>query len=151
MQKFVISGGLPLSGEVRIAGAKNAVLKMMAAAALTPEPVTLRNAPNISDVAILSEVMNDIGFAATGNIQRFIEATDGLEVYTGRKGSPNANFPLATGEAYFVNMIATTPYIVVGSDDPAITYQLNATQAGVSRSRSSAPCARFATASGAEC
>ena len=63
MQKFVISGGLPLSGEVRIAGAKNAVLKMMAAAALTPEPVTLRNAPSISDVAILREVMTDIGFA----------------------------------------------------------------------------------------
>ena len=35
MQKFVITGGQPLSGTVRIAGAKNAVLKMMAAAALT--------------------------------------------------------------------------------------------------------------------
>ena len=38
MQKFVITGGKPLSGEVRIAGAKNAVLKMMAAAA-TPTTV----------------------------------------------------------------------------------------------------------------
>jgi UDP-N-acetylglucosamine 1-carboxyvinyltransferase len=62
MQKFVITGGLPLSGEVRIAGAKNAVLKEMAASALTAEPVVLHNAPNISDVAILREVMNDIGF-----------------------------------------------------------------------------------------
>jgi UDP-N-acetylglucosamine 1-carboxyvinyltransferase len=62
MQKFVITGGRPLSGEVRIAGAKNAVLKMMAAAALTHEPIILRNVPKISDVAILREVMTDIGF-----------------------------------------------------------------------------------------
>lgn len=62
MQKFVITGGTPLHGEVRIAGAKNAVLKQMAAAALTDEPVILHNVPNISDVAILRELMSDIGF-----------------------------------------------------------------------------------------
>ncbi|MGI8659024.1 MAG: UDP-N-acetylglucosamine 1-carboxyvinyltransferase [Candidatus Limnocylindria bacterium] len=62
MQKFVITGGVPLSGEVRIAGAKNAVLKMMAAAALTGETCLLRNVPNISDVAILRELLSDIGF-----------------------------------------------------------------------------------------
>jgi UDP-N-acetylglucosamine 1-carboxyvinyltransferase len=62
MQKFIVSGGTPLRGEVRIAGAKNAVLKLMAAAALTEEPVILRNVPRISDVAILREVMSDIGF-----------------------------------------------------------------------------------------
>ena len=62
MQKFVITGGVPLTGEVRIAGAKNAVLKEMAAAVLTDEPVTLRNVPKISDVAILRELMGDIGF-----------------------------------------------------------------------------------------
>ena len=61
MQKFVITGGKPLSGEVRIAGAKNAVLKMMAAAVLTDELTVLRNVPNISDVAILREVLTDIG------------------------------------------------------------------------------------------
>lgn len=62
MQKFVITGGVPLHGEVRVAGAKNAVLKMMAAAALTPEPVRLVNVPRISDVKIMREVMVDIGF-----------------------------------------------------------------------------------------
>ncbi|CAN5178950.1 UDP-N-acetylglucosamine 1-carboxyvinyltransferase [soil metagenome] len=62
MQKFVITGGAPLHGDVRIAGAKNAVLKMMAAAILTDAPVTLRNVPRISDVAILREVMTGIGF-----------------------------------------------------------------------------------------
>ncbi len=62
MQKFVVTGGSPLRGEVRIAGAKNAVLKLMAAAALTDAPVTLHNVPRISDVTILRETMTDIGF-----------------------------------------------------------------------------------------
>jgi UDP-N-acetylglucosamine 1-carboxyvinyltransferase len=62
MQKFVIEGGAPLHGEVRIAGAKNAVLKLMAAAALTDAPVTLHNVPKISDVTIMRETMADIGF-----------------------------------------------------------------------------------------
>ena len=62
MQKFVITGGKPLSGEVRIAGAKNAVLKMMAASVLTEDLCILRNVPRISDVAILREVLTDIGF-----------------------------------------------------------------------------------------
>jgi UDP-N-acetylglucosamine 1-carboxyvinyltransferase len=62
MQKFVITGGSPLSGTVRIAGAKNAALKMMAAAVLTDQPVALRNVPKISDVTIMREVMSDIGF-----------------------------------------------------------------------------------------
>jgi UDP-N-acetylglucosamine 1-carboxyvinyltransferase len=62
MQKFIVTGGVPLSGEVRIAGAKNAVLKMMAAAALTDELCILRNVPRISDVQILRGTMTDIGF-----------------------------------------------------------------------------------------
>jgi len=55
VQKFVVTGGQPLKGEVKIAGAKNAVLKLMAAAALTDDPCVLYNVPRISDVAILRE------------------------------------------------------------------------------------------------
>ncbi len=62
MQKFIVTGGVPLRGEVRIAGAKNAVLKLMAAAALTDEPCVLHNVPRISDVQILRSAMADIGF-----------------------------------------------------------------------------------------
>ncbi|MEX0709742.1 MAG: UDP-N-acetylglucosamine 1-carboxyvinyltransferase [Chloroflexota bacterium] len=65
MEKFIVTGGVPLHGEVRIAGAKNAVLKMMAAAALTDEPCVLRNVPRISDVQILRSTMADIGFQVT--------------------------------------------------------------------------------------
>ena len=56
------------------------------------------------------DLMNDIGFAGTANVQRFIEATDGLEVYTGRKGSPNVDFALVPGEGYFIGMTATVNY-----------------------------------------
>lgn len=65
VQKFIVIGGVPLHGEVRIAGAKNAVLKMMAAAALSDEPTILRNVPRISDVQILRGTMTDIGFSVT--------------------------------------------------------------------------------------
>ena len=74
MQKFIVNGGLPLNGEVRIAGAKNAVLKLMAAASLTDEPCLLHNVPRISDVAILRETMADIGF----DVRR--AEPDGLEI-----------------------------------------------------------------------
>jgi UDP-N-acetylglucosamine 1-carboxyvinyltransferase len=63
MQKFIVTGGVPLRGEVRIAGAKNAVLKMMAAAVLSDDASVLRNVPRISDVQILRGVMSDIGFS----------------------------------------------------------------------------------------
>jgi UDP-N-acetylglucosamine 1-carboxyvinyltransferase len=74
MEKFIVTGGAPLHGEVRIAGAKNAVLKMMAAAALTADPCILRNVPRISDVQILRGAMTDIGFTVTP-----LEG-DGLEI-----------------------------------------------------------------------
>lgn len=77
MQKFIVTGGAPLRGEVRVSGAKNSVLKLMAAAALTDEPVVLSNVPRISDVSIMRETMADIGF----DIRR--EGDDRLEVHAG--------------------------------------------------------------------
>jgi UDP-N-acetylglucosamine 1-carboxyvinyltransferase len=65
MQKFIVTGGVPLNGEVQIAGAKNAVLKMMAAAVLSDERSVLWNVPRISDVQILRGTMSDIGFDVT--------------------------------------------------------------------------------------
>ena len=50
MDKFVIEGGHPLEGTVRVAGAKNAVLPVMAAALLTGDELAIENAPKLSDV-----------------------------------------------------------------------------------------------------
>ncbi|MEJ7654747.1 MAG: UDP-N-acetylglucosamine 1-carboxyvinyltransferase [Chloroflexia bacterium] len=61
MTTIMVSGGTPLSGEVQIAGAKNAALKMMAAALLTEEEVYLSNVPRISDVAVMSFLLQSIG------------------------------------------------------------------------------------------
>jgi UDP-N-acetylglucosamine 1-carboxyvinyltransferase len=50
MDKFVIRGGNPLLGTVRVSGAKNAALPAMAAALLTDEPVVLENIPQVRDI-----------------------------------------------------------------------------------------------------
>jgi len=59
--KFIIKGGKPLYGEVTLAGAKNAVSKMMVASLLTDEPCILENVPEIGDVAIVVELLKNIG------------------------------------------------------------------------------------------
>src|ERR1051325_10593133 len=50
MDKFVIRGGSPLIGTIRVSGAKNAALPAMAAALLTDEPVVLENIPDVRDI-----------------------------------------------------------------------------------------------------
>lgn len=64
MARIVVRGGNPLSGSVAISGAKNSALKIMAAALLTDQRVLLRNVPNISDVAVMSEVLQELGVEA---------------------------------------------------------------------------------------
>lgn len=59
--KFIVKGGKPLFGEVTLAGAKNAVSKMMVASLLTDEPCILENVPQIGDVAIIVELLTHIG------------------------------------------------------------------------------------------
>lgn len=61
MTKFLVRGGIPLEGEIRLSGAKNAATKMMVASLLTEEPCVLENVPNIGDVEITAELCRDIG------------------------------------------------------------------------------------------
>jgi UDP-N-acetylglucosamine 1-carboxyvinyltransferase len=61
---FLIEGGAPLRGTVPISGAKNAVLKLMAAAVLCDQPCTITNAPRIADVEYIIEVLQDLGAQA---------------------------------------------------------------------------------------
>lgn len=61
MEKFVIEGRHPLQGEVRVSGAKNAALPIMAAALLTPEPCTLDNVPMIDDIRTMAAVLEHLG------------------------------------------------------------------------------------------
>lgn len=61
MDSILVRGGAPLHGEVRIAGAKNSALKMMAAAVLTDEEVILHNVPRISDVSVMFRLLRALG------------------------------------------------------------------------------------------
>jgi UDP-N-acetylglucosamine 1-carboxyvinyltransferase len=61
MDKFVIRGGNPLVGTVRISGAKNAALPAMAAALLTDEPVILEGIPEVRDIQTMRELLVEMG------------------------------------------------------------------------------------------
>jgi len=61
MEKFVIHGGVPLSGTVVPAGNKNAALPLLAASVLTGEEVVLRNVPRISDVETMVAILAALG------------------------------------------------------------------------------------------
>ncbi|MGZ8437603.1 MAG: UDP-N-acetylglucosamine 1-carboxyvinyltransferase [Candidatus Limnocylindrales bacterium] len=58
---FQVEGGRPLAGTVRISGAKNAALKLLAAATLTGERCRLTNVPEIEDVRAMTETLRDLG------------------------------------------------------------------------------------------
>jgi UDP-N-acetylglucosamine 1-carboxyvinyltransferase len=61
MAKIVISGGLPLHGEVGISGAKNAVLPILASCLLADEPVSIGNVPHLHDVTTFIELLGQMG------------------------------------------------------------------------------------------
>src|SRR5215213_7429659 len=61
MEKFVIEGGVPLSGTVVPAGNKNAALPLLAACLLTAEPVVLHNVPRIRDTEALLTLLEALG------------------------------------------------------------------------------------------
>lgn len=61
MDKFVIRGGNPLLGTVRISGAKNAALPAMAAALLTEEPLILENVPQVRDIETERKLLATMG------------------------------------------------------------------------------------------
>ena len=60
-EKLIIKGLNPTKGEVTISGAKNSVLKLMAASLLCSDICVIYNVPNLSDVDIMLEVLNELG------------------------------------------------------------------------------------------
>ena len=61
VEKFFIKGGTPLKGEVSVGGAKNSVLKLMAAALLAKGESKIYNVPELTDVEIMLQVINSLG------------------------------------------------------------------------------------------
>ncbi len=61
MDKLIITGGVPLTGEIRISGAKNAALPILAATLLTDGPMTIGNIPHLHDVTTTMELLGRMG------------------------------------------------------------------------------------------
>ena len=61
MDRLVIDGGRPLSGEVRVSGAKNAALPLLCASLLTSEPLVLTNVPRLNDVRTMQTLLAQMG------------------------------------------------------------------------------------------
>ncbi|WP_455137109.1 UDP-N-acetylglucosamine 1-carboxyvinyltransferase [Thermophilibacter sp.] len=61
MEVIQVEGGHKVTGEVRVEGAKNSALKLMAATIMAPGVTTLTNVPNIADVHVMGKVLKNIG------------------------------------------------------------------------------------------
>jgi UDP-N-acetylglucosamine 1-carboxyvinyltransferase len=61
MQKLIIQGGAPLSGEVDISGAKNAALPILCASLLTSDTLSIDNVPRLNDVATMLSLLRQLG------------------------------------------------------------------------------------------
>lgn len=73
MEKLIVQGGKPLHGEVRISGAKNSVLPILAASLLAAKPVYIGNVPHLHDVTTMMELLGTLGVKLTINEQLVIE------------------------------------------------------------------------------
>lgn len=76
-EAFHITGGRPLSGSVRVSGAKNAALKMMAASVLTGERLHLENVPEILDIEVLRDTLRDLGVTVQTEVDGSMDLTAG--------------------------------------------------------------------------
>jgi len=73
VNKLIITGGHALSGKVRVSGAKNAALAILAGALLAAEPVELENVPDISDVHVFMSILKDLGVEVINKNEGIIE------------------------------------------------------------------------------
>ncbi|MGQ4601331.1 UDP-N-acetylglucosamine 1-carboxyvinyltransferase [Nocardia sp. R6R-6] len=89
MERFLVTGGNRLVGEVTVGGAKNSVLKLMAAALLAEGTTTITNCPDILDVPLMADVLRGLGCDVT---------IDGAAVAITTPAEPkyHADFPAVT-------------------------------------------------------
>ena len=88
MDKLIIQGGAPLSGEIRVSGAKNAALPLMCAALLTREQLTLSNVPHLRDVSTMLRLLAQLG------VEVSLDDRLGLSLRAERLAEPLAPYDL---------------------------------------------------------
>lgn len=87
MESIIVCGGMRLAGEVRVEGAKNSALKLMAASLLAPGTSRITNIPDIADVDIMSEVLEHLG-------ARVVRTDHCLEIDASELGTHEAPYEL---------------------------------------------------------
>jgi UDP-N-acetylglucosamine 1-carboxyvinyltransferase len=99
MEKFIIQGGVPLSGEIVPAGNKNAALPILAACLLTEEELVIGNVPDISDVrsmlGLLEKLGVNVSWAADNEVRLQADNISGTEVDEGLANQIRASFLVA--------------------------------------------------------
>ncbi|UCF75641.1 MAG: UDP-N-acetylglucosamine 1-carboxyvinyltransferase [Betaproteobacteria bacterium] len=88
MDKLVIEGGVPLSGEVQVSGAKNATLPILCASLLTTEPLVVGNVPHLRDVTTMLTLLGQLGVAIS------VDERLGVELNAVRIAAPVAPYEL---------------------------------------------------------
>lgn len=99
MEQYIIKGGTPLTGEVTISGYKNAALGIIAAAIMTDETVKIENVPDVKDIDVLLQAIEDIG----AKVDRINRST--VKINGSRIGSVNVDFD-------YVRKIRASYYLV---------------------------------------
>ncbi len=94
MDRIRIKGGNRLKGEIPISGAKNAALKLMAAALLTAEPVTLTNVPRLADVRAMAELLRSFGLNLTRTPGRALGEGDSYRLHAQTLSSTFASYDM---------------------------------------------------------
>ena len=102
MARFEIKGGSKLNGKIRIAGNKNSVLPIMAACLLTKDPCVLENVPNISDVEIMSKLMELVGAKITRTASKLTISCQKIK---------NADFPHELTEKLRASVLLLGPML----------------------------------------
>jgi len=77
VDKLIVTGGKPLSGEIRISGAKNAALPVLIASLLTPEPLRVSNIPHLQDITTTLGLLGHLGVSVEVDEKMVIEADAG--------------------------------------------------------------------------
>jgi UDP-N-acetylglucosamine 1-carboxyvinyltransferase len=88
VDKLLIKGGQPLSGEVAISGAKNAALPILCASLLTAEPLHFTNVPHLNDISTMLRLLGDMGVGVT------MDGIDGLELHGGGLNNAVASYEM---------------------------------------------------------
>ena len=88
MDKLLIRGGVPLSGDVAISGAKNAALPILCASLLTAEPLRLKNLPQLNDISTMLRLVGQMGLGVT------MDGNDGIVLDASGLNNPLAPYDM---------------------------------------------------------